>query len=98
MCSFHGTKPVLPESLYAAYPSIVRLDMLASRTTQVDPDIPRRALACAVAALKVNGSHGLHSDVNVGDASIAESYSKLGFFKVVHSEIPEDAVILARTI
>ena len=71
--------------------------MLPGRVTAVDPDVPRRALACAVAALKVNGSNGICTEVHVGDASTAEAYAKLGFAKVAQTEGP-DETFLARAI
>lgn len=100
ICGFYGQKSVLPDSLYSAYPSILRMDMLPNRVPAVDADASRRALACAVAALKVNGSHGIFAEVHVGDVSTAEAYAKLGFFRLMQQTVgeAEEATFLARVI
>eukprot|EP00914_Ancora_sagittata_P000666 GHVO01001791.1.p1 GENE.GHVO01001791.1~~GHVO01001791.1.p1 ORF type:complete len:265 (+),score=31.08 GHVO01001791.1:304-1098(+) len=95
IASFHVHQSPVVDT--ATYPSCVRLDFLPERVLAVDPNVPRRALASAVGALKVNGSHGLFVEVNVGDASTSEMYSKLGFGQV-GPPAEEGITILARAI
>lgn len=80
MLSFHSDPTGPREDVYQCYPSILRLDILASRLT--DPAVPRRLLACTLCALKAAGSCGAHTELNAGDEFMADVYSKLGFVTV----------------
>jgi protein O-GlcNAcase / histone acetyltransferase len=77
---FYSYKNVTPESLLVRHPSIVRIDVL--RDHLQDSTAPIRALACAVAALKVTGSCGIFAQMQIKDANSAEAYRKLGFFEI----------------
>ena len=77
MLSFHSDPSDPGEEVYHRYPSVLRLDILASRLT--DPAVPRRLLACALCALKAAGSYGAHTELNAGDEFMADIYAKLGF-------------------
>ena len=96
MLSFHS-EPVDPgEEVYQRYPSVLRLDILASRLT--DPAVPRRLLACVLCALKAAGSCGVHTELNAGDEFMADIYAKLGFITVVSEsdKSSQDTVYMGR--
>lgn len=80
MLSFHSDSVEVTDEIYRCYPSVLRLDILASR--MCDPAVPRRLLACALCALKAAGSYGVHTELNAGDEFMADFYGKLGFFTV----------------
>jgi protein O-GlcNAcase/histone acetyltransferase len=44
-------------------------------------------LACVLAALKANGSHGVYCQLNGSEKHLLEFYSKLGFAEV---QVPPD--------
>lgn len=95
ICSFHTSVPFCPNTLTSRFPSLIRMDMLADRVA-VDVNAPRRALAGAVAALKFNGSHGMYTEINVGDHNTVEMYKKYALCEVPLTEPREDLHILAR--
>lgn len=90
ICSFHNDTPSHPESLTTRHPSIIRMDMLTERVS-VDDSAVRRSLASAVSALKVNGSHGMFTEINIGDHNTIEMYTKHAFYEVL-SECPMDDI------
>ncbi len=96
--SFHNHEVFLSEKLFMQFPSQVRVAMLPNVLSEAGAI--RRALACAIAAMKANGSHGLHVEVPLGDKAAQEKYTKLGFFDVATSleQLPEHTQILGRTI
>ena len=96
MLSFHNEPTGPGEDVYQRYPSVLRLDILASRLT--DPAVPRRLLACALCALKAAGSCGVHTELNAGDEFMADVYAKLGFITVgTESEkSSEDMIYMGR--
>lgn len=95
ICSLHSHKSYESENLRKSYPSLVRIDMLPGRCHD---GIARMALACTVAALKTNGSHGIYAEINVGDRNTVERYSALGFKEFQDPCVPEDLVIVARPL
>ena len=94
--SFHSDQAVLPEEVYTVYPSVLRLDLLPARVE--DPAIPRRLLACGLAALKSSGSKGAHCVLSVGDKFMFDFYSKLGFFPSTNMERAGDEIYLGRPV
>lgn len=93
--SFHNYKCTMPEEVYKHHPSVVRMGILS---TVSDLSVPKRLLACVLSTLKANGSHGLFSEVNVGDKTVLEFYSKLGFLEIsLPSYTCEDTFYLGRT-
>ena len=95
ICSFHSQRPQLSDALSSSHPSVVRMDMLPERVS-VDEGAPRRALAAVVAALKVNGSHGMYTEVNIGDHNTVEMYTKYAFYELLPESPLEDTHILGR--
>jgi len=93
--SFHSHKGYNSDFLQKMYPSLVRLDMLPGRCHDA---IARHALACAVAALKTNGSHGIYAEVHVGDRATVDRYAALGMKELTDVGVPEDLVIVARPV
>lgn len=95
MCGFHSHKSFNCELVQSTYPSIMRVDMLPDRCHD---GIARHTLACAVAALKTNGSHGIYAEIHVGDRNMVERYSALQLKEVQLPELPDDLVVVARPV
>ncbi|KAK3590145.1 hypothetical protein CHS0354_041199 [Potamilus streckersoni] len=94
--SFHGKQRFVPEDVYIRFPSVIRLDVFPSRV--VDPAMPKRLLACALAALKTSGSVGVHVELNVGDKCMADFYRMLGFFVLPQQASTDDVIYLGRLL
>ncbi|XP_074640311.1 protein O-GlcNAcase-like isoform X2 [Tubulanus polymorphus] len=96
--SLYEDKMQISDGLYQHYPSVIRMDILPERID--DPAVVKRLLACVLAALKANGSHGVHTEVSVGDRQIFDFYTRLGFFDCTGSlvPVPEDVAVLGRII
>jgi len=93
--SLHSYKPSIPDALHKLHPSVIKLSCLA---TVSDFSVPKRLLACVMAALKSNGSFGAYCEVNVGDKNMLEFYGKLGFLEVpVTGTSVEELLYLGRT-
>lgn len=89
MSSFHAHPTAIPEVVYKHHPSRVIISVLPSIT---DPSVSKRLLACVLAALKANGSHGVFSEVTVGDKNVLDFYSKLGFLEIALPDFLSDEV------
>lgn len=85
MASFHKDQPAVSEMVYSRHPSVIRLDIITHRIT--DPAVPKRLLACALCAIKTNGSPGVHCELNVGDKFLVDFYSHMGFFPLSGPEV-----------
>jgi protein O-GlcNAcase/histone acetyltransferase len=94
MASFYSDEPVLPEKL-TPFPSVLQMRLLPAALQDVG--ITKRALATVIAALKSNGSHGIHVEVPSGDTSTVEFYTKLGFFGLQVDD-GEQTKVLVRSI
>lgn len=95
--SFHGEQHFVPESVHNLYPACIRIDFIPPRV--VDHSVPKRLLACAMAALKTNGATGIHVEMNIGDKSMIDHYQRLGFTQLTVPDIKsEDVVYLGRMI
>lgn len=95
MNSFHAHPVTVPDVVYKHHPSRVTMSMLPSI---LDPSVSKRLLACVLAALKANGSHGVFSEVTVGDKNIVDFYTKLGFLEIALPDFLNDEVFfLGRT-
>lgn len=93
--SFHAHPITVPDVVYKHHPSRVTMSMLPSI---LDPSVSKRLLACVLAALKANGSHGVFSEVTVGDKNIVDFYTKLGFLEIALPDFLNDEVFfLGRT-
>ena len=96
ICSFHTDKAGVSDDIYTRFPSLLRIDLLKERCSE--QSAARWGLACVIAALKTNGSHGVHAEIPVGDKNILEFYTKLGFFEVPLGSLQEGIVIMGRVI
>lgn len=95
MNSFHAKAVKVPDVVYKHHPSCVTMSMLPSI---VDSSVSKRLLACVLAALKSNGSHGVFSQVLMGDKNVVEFYSKLGFLEInLPDFLHDDTSFLGRT-
>jgi len=74
--SLDGTET--PEYVLKNFPSTIRLDILI-HTHMLEPSVAKRLLACVLAAIKANGSHGVYAKGRDGDKNFIEFYQKLGF-------------------
>ena len=64
----------------------------------MDPSAARRAMACAIAALKMNHSHGLYTELHVCDRNSVDVYTKLGFLDVNMHQASDDLMIMGRIL
>lgn len=95
MSSFHARAVKVPEVVYKHHPSRVTMSILPSI---MDSSVSKRLLACVLAALKANGSHGVFSQVTAGDKNVVEFYTKLGFLEIALPEfLDDDIFFLGRT-
>lgn len=95
MSSFHTRPIAVPDIVYKHHPSRVTMSMLPSI---VDSSVSKRLLACVLAALKANGSHGVFSEVTVGDKNVIDFYTKLGFLEIALPDfLSDDIFFLGRT-
>ena len=95
---FHEQRVPVSEHIYTKYPSLIKVDVLPQRLK--DPSVIRRLLACILSALKSNGSHGVHCQVNVNAEDVIDVYMKLGFFDVTElvEKPPTNSVFLGRVM
>lgn len=95
--SFHGEQHLVPESLSLLYPASIRIDFIPPRV--IDHSVPKRLLACAMAALKTNGAVGIHVEMNIGDKSMIDHYRGLGFAQLMVPDMKsEEVVYLGRMV
>ncbi|XP_070541365.1 protein O-GlcNAcase-like isoform X2 [Ptychodera flava] len=94
--SFHEYKTYLPENVYKHHRSLLKIDVLQ---TVEDKSVVKNMLACALAALKSNGSQGAFVEVGIGNKQMLEFYSKLGFFEIPNMDhASDDVMILGRAM
>ncbi|RWS08294.1 protein O-GlcNAcase-like isoform X1 [Dinothrombium tinctorium] len=72
-------KFTVPEVVYKTHPSIIRINLLQH---VMDISVPKRLLACVLAALKANASSGVFSKVAIRDQKMIDFYLKLGFHEI----------------
>ena len=68
---FHDFAPYLPESLYTAFPSVLRIGLLPRIK---DFTLGRRLMATVFACLRANGHRGVHVTIPVEDKHTIEFY------------------------
>ncbi|XP_028967383.1 protein O-GlcNAcase [Galendromus occidentalis] len=88
--SFHSTT----SSSWTAYPQYPSVLVMALLPHIDDCSLPKRLLACVIAALKANGSHGVHVKMNVNDTNMQNFYARLGFHEICKED---EEIILGRT-
>nr|XP_054766561.1 protein O-GlcNAcase-like isoform X1 [Lytechinus pictus] len=77
--SIHEKEPEVPATMSVRLPSPILVDILPSVE---DQEVIKNLLACVLAALKSNGSTGVHAVLKEGNDSHHEFYAKLGFFRI----------------
>ncbi|XP_068984439.1 protein O-GlcNAcase isoform X3 [Bombus flavifrons] len=84
---FHSFVADVPEQLCRQHPSKLLCAVLPSVT---DQSVPKRIITCILAALRANGSFGVHTTMSNTDKESHEFYSKLGFVDLnpAHEEHP----------
>nr|XP_012148133.1 PREDICTED: protein O-GlcNAcase isoform X4 [Megachile rotundata] len=84
---FHSFVPDVSEQLCRQHPSKLFCAVLPSVT---DQSVPKRLITCILAALRANGSFGVHTTMPSIDKESHEFYSKLGFVDLnpAHEEYP----------
>lgn len=87
--SFHAASPS-PWTAYPQYPSVLVMALLPHID---DCSLPKRLLACVIAALKANGSHGVHVRINANDTNMQNFYARLMFHEICKED---DDIILGR--
>ena len=93
---FYNYTSYTDEKLLSRFPSMVRVDLLPQG--KEDPTAHRRLLATVVATLRTNGSQGIYTELQVGDQNMIDECTKLQFYSVPLTDVPEDRVILGRVI
>ncbi|XP_063978913.1 protein O-GlcNAcase isoform X1 [Diachasmimorpha longicaudata] len=73
---FHSFTTDVPEQLARQNPSQIMCSVLPTVT---DQSIPKRLITCILAALRANGSFGVHTTMSSMDKESHEFYGKLGF-------------------
>ncbi|XP_076249810.1 O-GlcNAcase isoform X2 [Calliopsis andreniformis] len=84
---FHSFVPDVSEQLCRQHPSKLFCAVLPS---VADQSVPKILIACILAALRANGSFGVHTTMSNTDKESQEFYSKLGFVELnpAHEEHP----------
>lgn len=82
---FHNFKYDYPQEVLSTHPSIMVCSVLGEQCTD-DSSLPKRLVTVLLAALRSNGSFGVHVCINATDHYMHQFYSKLGL-----TEIYEDA-------
>lgn len=79
---FHNFKYDTPAVVLNTYPSIMTCCVLKEQM-EFDPSVCKRLLCVLLAALRTNGSSGVHCVINSTDAYLQQFYAKLGFTEVL---------------
>lgn len=80
---FHNFKYDFPANVLNSYPSLLTCCVLRDQL-ESDPSVCKRLICVLLAALRTNGSCGIHVVINRSDAYMQQFYGKLGFTEVFH--------------
>ncbi|GAB0086403.1 O-GlcNAcase [Sergentomyia squamirostris] len=83
---FHNFKYECPQEVLNTYPSMMTCGVLKEQLNH-DPSVAKRLITVLLAALRSNGSFGVHVCINRADRYMHQFYTKLGF-----SEITQDTM------
>ncbi|RZF36912.1 hypothetical protein LSTR_LSTR004600 [Laodelphax striatellus] len=90
--SFKSDGDAVADSIKTQHPSTMTCSLLSS---VFDQSVAKRLVICVLAALRANGSFGVHVPVNSQDRPLIEFYNKLGFIELTPgSNPPLDRTIL----
>lgn len=81
---FHNFKYDCPTSVLASYPSIMTCCILKDQL-ETDQSVCKRLICVLLAALRTNGSCGVHVCINRSDSYMQQFYGKLGELIVLRS-------------
>lgn len=82
---FHNFKYDCPASVLNPYPSIMTCCILKDQL-EADPSVCKRLICVLLAALRTNGSSGIHVTIN-RSGYMHQFYGKLGFTEVFHDDL-----------
>ncbi|XP_012259880.2 protein O-GlcNAcase [Athalia rosae] len=92
---FHSFTPDVAEELSKQYPSKLLCSILPTVT---DQSVAKRLVTCVLAALRANGSFGVHTTVPKLDTEAHEFYAKLGFVDQQTAQEEESlAIVMCRS-
>ncbi|XP_003426978.1 protein O-GlcNAcase isoform X2 [Nasonia vitripennis] len=77
---FHTFVPDVPEQLCRQHPSKLVCSILP---VVADQSVPKRLITCILAALRANGSFGVHATMSVTDKDAREFFVRLGFVDLI---------------
>lgn len=80
---FHNFKYDCPQDVLSTHPSIMTCCILKEHFTN-DQSVAKRLVTVLLAALRSNGSSGVHACINQTDRFMHQFYSKLGFTEINH--------------
>lgn len=78
---FHNFKYECPTSVYTTYPSMLTVGIL-KEDLMMNSSIAKQMITVILAALRSNGSFGVHVCLEDGQCSDIDFYSKLGFNEI----------------
>ncbi|XP_046600715.1 protein O-GlcNAcase isoform X1 [Neodiprion lecontei] len=90
---FHAFVPDVAEELSRQYPSKLICSILPSVT---DQSVAKRLVTCVLAALRANGSFGVHTTVSKTNKEAHEFYGKLGFVDQPETQDADSITITMR--
>lgn len=90
---FHNFKYDCPDSVLSLYPSIMTATILKDQI-ETDLSVCKRLICVLLAALRTNGSCGIHVVINRSDSYMQQFYGTLGFTEVYQDQL---RTILGRT-
>lgn len=83
---FHNFKFASPQDVLNTHPSIMTCCVLKEQL-MIDQSVCKRVMTVVLAALRSNGSFGVHVCINPTDGNMFQFYSKLGFVELYHDEV-----------
>lgn len=83
---FHNFKYDCPQEVLTTHPSIMACSILKDHMT-ADQSVGKRLVTVLLAALRANGSFGVHVCLNKTDRNMSQFYSKLGFVELYQDSI-----------
>ncbi|XP_011495970.1 PREDICTED: protein O-GlcNAcase isoform X1 [Ceratosolen solmsi marchali] len=77
---FHTFVPDVPEQLCRQHPSKLICSLLP---IVFDHSVSKRLITCTLAALRANGSFGVHTTMSISDKDTRDFYVRLGFIDLI---------------
>ncbi|XP_044271057.1 protein O-GlcNAcase isoform X2 [Tribolium madens] len=89
---FHGFK----DEIYVSSPTHPSIMICSILPSVLDQSVSKRLVTCLLAALRANGSFGVHVVMNASDSYTHAFYGKLGFVENTHEAI-KGKIVMGRT-